>query len=201
MINRKFFFDQIRWKLFGGKLHKSQVMGLDTILDVWEKKHAKKDDRWLAYALGTAYHEVAFTMKPIHEFGGSKYFFRMYDMEGARPKVAARLGNTQRGDGVKFHGRGYVQLTGRSNYTKASGLVGTDLVAEPDRALDLEIAGKILFAGMEAGLFTGKRFRDYFNKTKEDWFNARRIINGLDKAPQIGAYAKKFYGAIGYTTG
>ena len=201
MINRKFFFDQVRWKHFGGKLTKSKVQGLDTILDVWEKEHAKKDDRWLAYALGTAYHEVAFTMRPIHEYGGPKYFFSMYDKNGSRPKVAAALGNTENGDGVKFHGRGYVQLTGRSNYRKAGKLVGVDLLKDPNRALDLEIAGKILFVGMETGLFTGKKFGDYFYKTKEDWFNARRIINRLDKAPQIAAYAKKFYGAIGYTTG
>lgn len=91
-------------------------------------------------------------MRPIHERGGPKYFFSMYDKDGSRPRVVARLGNTQRGDGVKFHGRGYVQLTGRSNYTKASRLVGADLVGNPNLALDLDIAGKILFTGMETGL-------------------------------------------------
>jgi hypothetical protein len=200
-INRKFFFDEVRWKLFGGKLSRSQIDGLGAILDVWEKDHPKKDDRWLAYALATAYHETGFTMRPIHEWGGAKYFFDMYDKDGKRPKVAARLGNTQKGDGVKFHGRGYVQLTGRSNYTKAGKLVGDDLVNNPDHALDHNIAGKILFTGMETGLFTGKKFGDYFNKTKEDWYNARRIINALDKAPQIAEYGKKFYRSIGYTTG
>jgi hypothetical protein len=167
---------------------------------VWEPAYTKKDDRWLAYALGTAYHEVAFTMQPIHERGGPRYFFAMYDKDGSRPRVAASLGNTQRGDGVRFHGRGYVQLTGRSNYTKAGRLAGADLVSDPELAIDPAIASKILFTGMETGLFTGKKFSDYFNKTTEDWINARRIINGVDKAPQIAAYAKRFYGAISYTT-
>jgi hypothetical protein len=54
---------------------------------------------------------------------------------------------------------------------------------------------------MEMGLFTSKKFGDYFNKSTEDWINARRIINALDKAPQIADYGKKFYSAIGYTTG
>lgn len=200
VINRKFFFDRIKGTLFGGKFGQKQVEGLDTILNVWERDYASKDDRWLAYALGTSYHETAFTMQPINEYGGSKYFFRMYDKDGERPKVAAQLGNTQKGDGVLFHGRGYVQLTGRTNYKKAGALVGEDLVGNPELALDAAIAAKILFTGMEVGLFTGKKLSDYFDKDTEDWINPRRIINGLDKAPQIGAYGKRFYEAIGYTT-
>ena len=111
------------------------------------------------------------------------------------------LANSQKGDGVLFHGRGYVQLTGRSNYGKAGKLVKADLLGNADLALDPAIAGKILFAGMESGLFTGKKFGDYFNKSKEDWINVRRTINRLDKAPQIADYGKRFYGAISYTTG
>ncbi len=71
----------------------------------------------------------------------------------------------------------------------------------PDLALNPPIAGKILFAGMETGFFTSRKFADYFNKAMENWINARRIINRLDKAPQIADYGRKFYSAIGYTTG
>ena len=86
------------------------------------------------------------------------------------------------------------------NYKKMSLVAGVDLVKYPDRALDLTNAIPIMFVGMKQGIFTGKKFADFFNKGKEDWVNARKIINGLDKAQLIASYAKKYYGAISYTT-
>jgi hypothetical protein len=49
---------------------------------------------------------------------------------------------------------------------------------------------------MERGLFTGKKLSDYFNDKKTDWRNARRIINGLDKADTIARYAQNFYNCL-----
>jgi hypothetical protein len=203
MINRKFFFDQCRAVLFTGKLTQSQVNGLNFILDVWEKSHAKKDDRWLAYALATCFHETGFTMQPIRERGGARYFFRMYDPESPqanRASLAKRMG-AQPCDGVIFHGRGYVQLTWRLNYKKMGDAFKVDLITNPDKAMEPELAAKIMFKGMEEGSFTSKKFAHYFNPTTEDWKNARKIINGLDCAESIAIHAKKFYSAISYTTG
>jgi len=205
MINRNFFFDRVRSHLFAGTLKQKQVQGLDFILDVWEASHAKKDDRWLAYALGTAYHETAFTMQPIHEIGGNAYFFKMYDPQSPDPKrriVAKNLGNMKSGDGVLFHGRGYVQLTGRTNYQKMGAAFGVDLTsnqAAADRVLDAGLAAKIMFKGMEDGIFTGLGFPKFFSGPKEDWVNARKIINGLDRAQKIAVHSKEFYSAISYT--
>lgn len=53
------------------------------------------------------------------------------------------LGNTQAGDGAKFIGRGYIQLTGRSNYTKYGGLAGVDLVNNPNLLSDPAIAAEV----------------------------------------------------------
>jgi putative chitinase len=198
-IDRDYFFKTIRLTLFRGAMTQSQVDGCNAILDSWDKDSSLADDRWLAYAFATAYHETAFTMQPINEYGGDAYFFKMYDKDGDRPEVAARLGNTEPGDGILFHGRGYVQLTGRANYTRMGQLLGIDLTSNAscaDRALNPETASSIMEIGMRNGIFTGKKFADYFNAQTTDWINARRIINGLDRAEEIGAYGQSFMDAI-----
>ena len=203
-INRDFFFKQIRSSLLGGAIRQSQVDGLTALLDHWEATYATSDDRWLAYILSTAFHETAHTLQPIKEFGGDAYFTKMYDIEGARPKLAKSLGNTTPGDGKKYPGRGFVQITGKANYaswTKRLNLPGVDLVATPDKAMDLEIATIIIFQGMILGTFTGKKLSNYFTNAAEDWTGARSIVNPGEKALMIADYARKFYGSISYTTG
>jgi putative chitinase len=198
-INRKFFFDDLRKSLFKGSLKASQVEGMNFIVDVWEANHEGKDDRWLAYALGTSFHETATTMQPIKEFGSRERFMRLYDKTGNNPNLAKRLGNTVVGDGALFAGRGYVQLTGRGNYNKMGKAFDVDLTsseAAAKRVMQAELASKIMFKGMEDGDFTGKRLANFFTKTKTDWVNARKIINGLDKAEKIAGHAIKFVHAI-----
>lgn len=57
-----------------------------------------------------------------------------------------RLGNTGEGDGYNYRGRGYIQLTGKSNYAKYGKMIGEDLVAHPERAADPEVAAKLAAA-------------------------------------------------------
>jgi putative chitinase len=200
MLNRQFFFSQAKQTLFGGSFRQSQVDGLSGILDEWDRHHAKKDDRWLAYMLATTHHETDRTFRPIEEYGSIAYKTRLYDITGNRPALAREMGNTTPGDGPKYCGRGFVQLTWKTNYDTMSGVVGVNLVQNPERAMELPIATKILFYGMMNGTFTGKRLSQYFSPQVEEWKPARRIINGLDKADLIADYGRRYYAAISYTT-
>ena len=199
-INREFFFQQVRAVLFDGRLRQDQVDGLSNILDYWDARHAARDDRWLAYALATAHHETDRTMRPVLEYGSTAYKRRLYDVAGADPARARRMGNTEPGDGVRYAGRGYVQLTWKNNYRRAGQAIGRNLVARPDDAMIPKVAVEVMFRGMIAGWFTGRKLADYFTPGRGDWRNARRIINGLDKAELIKGYALQYYGALSYTT-
>jgi len=124
----------------------------------------------------------------------------MYDPTGARPGLALRHGNTSPGDGPRYCGRGFVQLTWKCNYEKAGKVLGVDLVGNPDLALELPIATRLLFEGMQRGWFTGRKLADHFSPDREDWVGARRIINGTDKANLVASYARHYYAALSYTT-
>mgnify|MGYP000679869828 CR=1 FL=1 len=173
------FFDYVRnWC---GPLKQSQVDGFNAILAATEGHPLEHR----AYMLATAWHETAQTMQPIHERGGKAYF-RKYD---AGTKIGKALGNTLPGDGYKFRGRGYVQITGRRNYSKASTITGVDLLADPDKALDPVIAAKIIVDGMTKGWFTGKKLSNYFNDKTDNPVQARRIIDRMVAAEQVSAPA------------
>lgn len=196
MINQKSFYDNIR-PLFGERLLPKQFNGIQVILTHWEQS-GLTDLRWLAYILATTFHESAYTMQPIKEYGGKDYFIKRY---WDNAKIRRELGNLSPLDAVRYCGKGYVQITGRNNYKKMGGILGLDLVYEPDLAMQPEIAVKIMFEGMSTGKsfrgdFTGKHLGLYFNDKKEDWINARRIINGVDRAQTIAGYGKRFYSAL-----
>lgn len=171
--------------------------GLDAILSAWGAYGGSHDGRRLAYVLATAYHETAGTMQPVAEYGSDAYKRTLYDIAGRDPARARLMGNTQPGDGVRYAGRGFVQLTWKNNYALAGRKLGLDLVARPDDAMVPDIAARILVAGMAEGWFTGKTLASYIDGGTCDWKGARRVVNGTDKADMIAGYARRFHAAIG----
>jgi len=182
MVAPKEFFDVARSNF--GSFKQSQIDGINVLYDA--TKNLPIPHR--AYIFATAWHEVNQTMQPITEYGGVRYFDK-YDT-GSLAKV---LGNTPQkdGDGFKYRGRGYVQLTGLANYIRARNNLGVDLVDNPDLALRADIAAKIIVMGMTEGWFTGKKLSDYAN-----YKDMRRVVNGMDKATTIADYAEKWEAAF-----
>jgi len=175
------FYDHLRTtNVLGPVLTQQEVTGCEAILTAcvgWPLS-------WTAYALATAYHETAGTMAPIREYGRGKG--RKYGAEDPP------------GSGRTYYGRGYVQLTWLANYQKAEEELGAPLVENPDLALDPVIAANILRRGMDEGWFTGKSLNHYLPPlaTRQQFANARRIINGTDKADLIAGYAVVFQEAL-----
>ena len=186
-FDRKVFFDAVRRQPFGGSMSQQQVDGMDIILNQWEHQALSSDLRWLAYMFATTFHETARTMWPISEYGkGAGHDYGEKDPE----------------TGQTYYGRGFVQLTWRDNYARATdklGLIGNrDIEWHADMALDLEIASNVMFRGMAEGWFTGKRLDQYFSETADDPVNARAIINNdvSKMGKTIAGYHQNFLDAL-----
>jgi len=204
-INRDFFFDHVRESLFKGSLHQSQLDGLLAILDKWEAESSKDDDRWLAYMLATTHHETGRAMQPVRETFEATDDEAIKRLErawaaGKLPWVTTPYWRRD-ADGKSWLGRGFVQLTHRANYKKVGSAISVDLMTDPDRAMEVDTALKVMCVGMRNGLFTSAKLSDFFNASKENWVQARKIINGLESADLVAGYARTYYAAISYTVG
>jgi predicted chitinase len=199
-IDRPFFFDTVRDALFKGALNQPQVEGMTAILDFWESRMAAADRRWLAYIMATAFHETAYTMQPVRETLAASDARAIEILENAYASGKLSWVKTPYWrpdeDGKSWLGRGLVQLTHKRNYEAMSKLTGIDLVAEPDRAMEMDAAVSILIEGMVQGSFANHKLADHLNETTDDWINARRIVNGTDRAEKLAGYGKTFMAAI-----
>jgi putative chitinase len=180
-MNYEIFFNNYR--LYFAKI--KQTTTVDVIKQIISYAQSKGlDNKNIAYILATAYHETAFDFIPKREFGNSAYFIKKY---WTNSKVAKWLGNDSAEEAVKYCGRGLVQITGETNYEKFG------IANDPEKALEIDTAVRILVDGMIQGSFTGKRLNLYINSQTNDYIGARRIINGNDKAYEIRDYTEKFY--------
>jgi hypothetical protein len=154
---------------------------------VWEKLFSREDIRWLAYAFATVFHETAYTMAPIEEYG-----------EGASQPYGQPTGPHNQA----YYGRGHVQLTWEENYIKGEEnlakryAVQAPLHMYPHRMLEHETSALVLYDGMIHGWFTGVGLPAFFNDTTEDPYHARQIVNAMDRASTIEGYYNSFKSAL-----
>lgn len=163
-----------------------QVSGFDAVLLAC----AGSPLAFTAYMLATAWHETNKTMQPVRE--------------------AYWLSEEWRKENLRYYpwyGRGYVQLTWQMNYEKAdlassaAGLISSGaLLANLDFALRPDIAALVMRRGMDEGWFTGVKLSTVLPNTgvatRQQYMNARTIINGHDKADLIEDYAQVFERAL-----
>jgi len=116
--------------------------------------------------------------------------------DGYFAKYDGRLGNNHPGDGATYKGRGYVQITGKTNYQHWSNELGVDLVQHPALAATPDIAAQIAIEGLDKGAFTGVSLYNYVNPGQTDFVHARQTINGMDAANEIAASAQKYAASL-----
>lgn len=193
MIDRKKFFDYARRYLFGGTLTQSQVEGCEAIIREYEARNLV-DIRWLAYILATAYHETGLfingklvhTMQPVEEMGKGK---------------GKKYGKPDPETGLIYYGRGHTQNTWSDNYKRLTAAAKAkskpwDFYQHPELLLQMEPSIWASYQGMITGLYTGKKLQHYFSGIKNEPVEARRIINGKDRAQLVAGYHNKFLSAL-----
>lgn len=175
-FDRKIVFDGLRAG-FGKKLDDVQMSVIAAMVEEFEQRKLT-DVRWLSYILATGWGESKW--KPVEEIGrgkGKKY---------GKPV-----------NGKIYYGRGCpTQITWDFNYKKLGEMLNLDLLREPELALVVPIGVKIGFEGMIHGVFTGHKLADYFSATVDDPVNARRIINGTDKAKDFAKHHAKILAVL-----
>jgi hypothetical protein len=142
---------------------------LDNVRTNWSLVEAALDSRGdysplsAVAAISTIAVETG-TFCPIKERGGPTYLTNLYENR-------KDLGNTTPGDGAKFRGRGFIQITGRWDYEHFGSEIGQDLEGNPDLALDPSVAADIL-----ALYFNERHIAHYADQ--QNWEMVRRRVNG-----------------------
>ena len=192
-------FDIIRKAL--GKLSESQVSAFNHIVSAMDADKSISYPQG-AYILATIWHETATTMLPIAEYGkGKGRPYGTWERNSKGELYAYKNGNRntvylQSEYPHLYYGRGETQNTWFDNYEKLSKVFGVDFLKNPDLLLTQEWSTPVTIYSMKNGLYTGRKLSDYINQSKKDYLNARRIINGMDKASLIAGYAETFEKAL-----
>ena len=199
--------------IMGGRLSQKQVDSIEAILA--EADARKVSNEWLAYILATAQGEsgldysnrekMNYSESRLREMAADPSYKRWRERlngrfsENARqPKKLANLvyhsilgnGDEASGDGWTYRGWGLVQITGKDNFRKFG------VNADSAVSITPADAARVLFDGMIAGLFTGKKLADYDVPGGFDFVGARRIVNGQAQAAKYAENAQRWLDAL-----
>lgn len=172
-----FDFDKGRNVLFTAGYTQAQTDSINAILRECNLQGVSLRTQ-IGYLLATAYHECYnpktpnTRITPMREFGGEAYL---------KDKKY-----------YPYVGMGFSQLTWEENYKKESIRLDIDLINNPELMLQIPIAANSHVYCITNGTYTGAKLSKYVNANKTDFPNARRTVNGTDKAELIAGYASEF---------
>lgn len=140
-----------------------------------EKYYSPLSIKMPAYDINTPLRQAHFLAQVTHESGSLRYSEEIASGEDYEDRID--LGNTQKGDGVKFKGRGLIQLTGRANYTEYGKAISKDLT---NGLMYKKLADEADFAVDVSCWFWKKRKLNYYADQDSIRSVTKRINGGLN---------------------
>lgn len=169
---------------FGIKMSKYLIDWTDTSGNIEKLSDAiKRQFEHLGYTLTK--HRLAYILATVEHETGGKF----------APVLESWYMSDEYRNGLRYapyFGRGYVQITWKTNYQKYEDILGLPLVAQPELTLRPDVSLFILCHGFYRGAFTGLRLGHFLASDEngsQDFVGARRIINGTDKDEHIAGLA------------
>lgn len=144
----------------------------------------------IEFEINTPLRQAAFLAQIGHESGALKWTVEIWGPTLAQRHYEDRddLGNIMPGDGLRFRGRGLLQITGRANYKAIGKALGVDLIANPERLAEPELASR------SAGHFWKTHGCNAFADREQFVLLTRRInggVNGLEDRQRLYEAAKE----------
>ena len=143
-------------------------MLLKTFIRLLNEDDSLTEVRWMVLLIAVAEDNTGWSS--LEEQGNPEHFKRYED----------RLGNTQPGDGYRYRGRGYLMLTGQTNYERMGRELGLGLLEEPDLLLKPEIAYRALSRLFVVRPGEERKLGDFLAGDKTD-YHAAALAMGADR--------------------
>lgn len=191
----------IRWRGISGQSSRDDVEQPASVLssELFIATRARElgaDTNQIAYILATARFETAYTLTPVRETLARSVDEAIERLEQRYSSLELPSGFErywQRdSDGRSWMGRGYILLTHKANYERASERLGEDLVTDPERALEPAVAADILIRGLLEGWFTGRLLSDFISDEAADFLRARRTVGAFSGAETVAELAEDY---------
>ena len=138
-----------------------------------------------AYAINTPRRQAAFLAQLGHESGGLKWINEIWGPTAAQSRYEGRkdLGNVQPGDGYRYRGRGWIQLTGRDNYKRATQRLRARFPDCPDFEQSPDLVATAKWAALTAADFWNNAGLNALADAGKFELITRRINGGLNGYP------------------